>query len=352
VTAVLALALTAAALAAVPRVLTSGRLAAPPRLLAATHLVALAGLALLPAGGVVCAGLGLAAVAGHRLGPLAGCGSLAGGGGWLLLPGGLAFAALAPLGWQAARILVAARRTELTGVALAGARPRHLPGGRVVWVLPSAEPAAHVVGARHPKAVVTSGLLALLDPAEQRAVCEHEDAHLRLGHPRLLLAGAAVARAYGFLPPVRRAWSGLRRELEAAADDEAARATGTGPVASALARVTLAQAAGTGTAPGTAPGAVTGFGDADPGHLRYRLARLRQPHPARRGVCALVAAGGLTLATALTWSACGLATGTITWAGLAACAAALAAIALRPMWPSPAHPAPPGPLARGPVPGR
>jgi len=344
---VLALALAAAALAAVPWLLTSSRSAAPPRLLAATHLVALAGLALLPAGGVVCAGLGLAALAGHRLGPLAGCGSLAGGGG-RLLPGGLALAALAPLGWQAARILVAARRTELAGMALAGARPRHLPGGRVVWVLPSAAPAAHVVGLRHPAAVVTSGLLALLDPAEQRAVCEHEDAHLRLGHPRLLLAGAAVARAYAFLPPVRRAWSGLRRELEAAADDEAARAVGTGPVASALARVTLAQAAG----PGTAPGALAGFDDADPGHLRYRLARLRQPRPARRGACALVAVGGLTLATALTWSACGLATGTTTWAGLAACAAALAATALRPMWPFPAHPAPPGPLTRGPVTGR
>jgi len=329
---VLALALAAAAVAAVPRVITSGRMAAAsPRLLAATHLVALTGLALLPAGGVVCAGLGLAAVTGHAPGPVSGCGSA--GGGWLL-PGGLALATLAPLGWQAARIVASARRTELAGMALAGARPHRLPGGRVVWVLPSAEPAAHVMGMRHPKAVVTSGLLALLDPAEQRAVCEHEAAHLRLGHPRLLLLGAVVARAYRFLPPVRRAWSGLRRELEAAADDEAVRAVGTAPVLSALARVTLALATGS----AAAPGAVAGFDDADPGHLRYRLARLQQPRPARRGVCALVAVGGLTLAAAFTWSACGLAAGTTTWAGLAACGAAFAATALRPMWPSPASP--------------
>ncbi|HLI42774.1 MAG TPA: M56 family metallopeptidase [Streptosporangiaceae bacterium] len=329
---VLALALAAAAVAAVPRVITSGRMAAAsPRLLAATHLVALTGLALLPAGGVVCAGLGLAAAAGHAPESVSGCGSA--GGGWLL-PGGLALVTLAPLGWQAARIVAAARRTELAGMALAGARPRRLPGGPVVWVLPSAEPAAYVAGVRHPKAVVTSGLLALLDPDEQRAVCEHEAAHLRLGHPRLLLFGAAVARAYRFLPPVRRAWSGLRRELEAAADDQAARAVGTAPVLSALARVTLARAAG----PGPAAGPAAGIDDADPGHLRYRLARLQQPRAARRCACALVAAGGLTLAMAFTWSACGLATGTTTWAGLAACGAALAVTALRPMWPSPASP--------------
>lgn len=325
-----ALALAVAAVAVVPRIVCRGRAGAvSPRLLAALHMVSLAGLALLPAGEVVCAGLGLARPAAGTVGLAAHCGPGAGAGLWL--PVGLSLAALAPLAWQAARVLPAARRTELDGIALAAAHPRRLHGGGVVWVLPSAEPAAYACGLRRPRAVVTSGLLALLGPAEQQAVCEHENAHVRLGHPRLLLAGAVVARAYGFLPPVRHAWSGLRRELEAAADDEAVRAVGTGPVLSALARAALARSA--------APGAAAAFGD--PQHLRYRIARLQEPHPASRGASALVTAGGLALITAFTWSACGLATGTATAAGIAACAAALAATGLRPVWPSSAERAAP-----------
>jgi hypothetical protein len=324
VSAVAALALAVVAVAVVPRIVCSGR-AGPvsPRLLAALHMVSLAGLALLPAGGVVCAGLSLARPAAGTAALAAHCGPGTGAGLWL--PAGLALAALVPLAWQAARVLGAARRTELDGMALAAARPRRLRGGGVVWVLPSADPAAYACGLRRPKAVVTSGLLGLLDPAEQRAVCEHEYAHVRLGHPRLLLAGAIVARAYGFLPPVRHAWSGLRRELEAAADDEAVRAAGAGPVLSALARAALARSA--------APGTAAAFGD--PQHLRYRIARLQEPRPASRGASALTALGGLTLVTAFTWSACGLARGAVTAAGITACAGILAAAGLRPVWPIP-----------------
>ena len=59
-TAAAALALAVAAVAVVPRIACRGR-AGPvsPRLLAALHMVSLAGLALLPAGGLVCAGLAL-----------------------------------------------------------------------------------------------------------------------------------------------------------------------------------------------------------------------------------------------------------------------------------------------------
>jgi Zn-dependent protease with chaperone function len=324
--AALALSVAAVAVAAaamIPRLPCCRRAGAvPPRLLAALHMVSLAGLPLLPAAGAVCAGLGLALPSPRAAAAAAHCGSGPGAGLWL--PAGLSLAALAPLAWQAARVLPAARRAELAGMALAAARPRRLPGGGLVWVLPSPDPAAYACGLRRPRAVVTTGLLDLLDPAEQRAACEHEYAHVRLGHPRLLLLGAVVARAYGFLPPVRHAWSGLRRELEAAADDEAVRAVGAGPVLSALARAALARSA--------APGMAAAFGD--PQHLRYRIARLREPRPASRGASALAAAGGLALVSAFTWSACGLAAGAVTAAGFAVCAAALAAAALRPVWPA------------------
>jgi Zn-dependent protease with chaperone function len=316
----------AAALAALPWLVSHGRpLAVPPRLLAAVHMVTLTGLALLPGGVAVCAGLGLARPATGLPALAARCGL---GQGTappaMLLAAGLAMATLVPVAWQVARLLRAASRTELDGAALAGARRWPLPGGEVVWVLPSAELAACACGLRRPRAMVTSGLLSLLGPAEQRAVAEHEAAHVRLGHPRLLLLGAAVARAYAVLPPARQAWSGLRRELEAAADEEAARAAGTAPLLSALARVALARA--------VTPGAGAAFGD--PAHLRYRIARLQRPRSACSGACAAVAAGTAALIAILAWAACGLASGTATAGGLAVCAVALTVAGLQPVCPS------------------
>jgi Zn-dependent protease with chaperone function len=326
----ISLAAAVTALAALPWLVVRGRpLAVPPRLLAAVHLVTLTGLALLPAGVAVCAGLGLARPATGLPALAARCGlGQATGPPAMLLAAALAAATLAPVAWQVARLLRAAARTELAGAALAGARRWPLPGGAVVWVLPSAELAACACGLRRPKAMVTSGLLSLLDPAEQQAVAEHEAAHVRLGHPRLLLLGAAVARAYAILPPARQAWSGLRRELEAAADEEAARAAGTGPLLSALARVALARAA-----PGrpATPGTPAAFGD--PAHLRYRITRLQQPRPAHPGACAGVAAAATTLIALLAWAACGLASGTATADGLATCATLLAATGLQPLRP-------------------
>jgi hypothetical protein len=121
--------------------------------------------------------------------------------------------------------------------------------------------------------VVSTGLLALLTPAEQEAVLHHEAAHIRLGHPRILLLGAVIARSYRWLPPARLAWTRLRRDLEAAADDEAAAAVGTAPLLSALAKVALAAAAS--PAPGS--GDPAGLAFAEPGDLRYRIRRLQQP---------------------------------------------------------------------------
>jgi hypothetical protein len=111
-------------------------------------------------------------------------------------------------------------------------------------VVPSGQVAAWCGGLRRPQVVVTTGLLGLLSPAEQRAVLAHEAAHVRLGHPPILLFGAVIGRSYRRLPPARLAWDRLRRDIEAAGDDQAAAAAaaGTGPLLSALAKVALAAA--------------------------------------------------------------------------------------------------------------
>ena len=114
----------------------------------------------------------------------------------------------------------------------------------------------------------------------------HEAAHVRLGHPATLLAGAAIGRSYRWLPPARPAWDRLRRDIEADDDDEAAAVAGA--LLSALAKVALATAPLAGSPPARA-------GFADPEDLRYRIRRLQAP-PASGARCALsLALGGAVL---------------------------------------------------------
>jgi Zn-dependent protease with chaperone function len=250
-----------------------GSAAAAPRLGATVELLALAVIGLVPPLLLACAAATAGTAAGVPGRMIAGLCVLADGSLGLVQVGlyGLALAAMGRTVAAAARALTAAHQAELRGLALAGATRRRLPGGETAWIVPSSRLAAYSGGLRRPRPVVTTGLLALLDPAEQQAVLCHEGAHVRFGHPRTLLFGAAIADSHRWLFPARRAWAGLRRDLEAAADDAAVAVTGAGPLLSALAKVTLAQAA--------AVPAAAGF--ADPSDLRYRIRRLQEPHPRR-----------------------------------------------------------------------
>jgi hypothetical protein len=173
--------------------------------------------------------------------------------------------------------------------------------------------------------VVTPGLLGLLSPAEQQAVLAHEAAHVRLGHPRILLAGAVIGRSYRWLPPARLAWDRLRRDLEAAADDETSATAGTGPLLSALAKAALAT-----TAPAAAAPARAGF--ADPEDLRYRIRRLQAP-PARSAHTATgLALAGAVLTGGLAAAACQLLHAGAAWSGLVPCLAAFGYLGWRPAW--------------------
>jgi len=118
---------------------------------------------------------------------------------------GLAAAVLARTGVFAVRAVSVTRTAGLRGPARDGATPRRLPGGVTAWVAPSGQVAAWCGGLRRPQVVVTTGLLGLLEPAEQRAVLVHEAAHVRLGHPPILLFGAVIGRSYRWLPPATAA---------------------------------------------------------------------------------------------------------------------------------------------------
>ena len=101
-------------------------------------------------------------------------------------------------------------------------------------VLEVARPLAYSVAGDGGRVVVSSGALALLDPAEVAAVVAHEQAHLRGRHHLLLLAGRAARDLLPRSRWVRRAQSELADLLELAADDAAAQSTGAAPVARAV----------------------------------------------------------------------------------------------------------------------
>jgi Zn-dependent protease with chaperone function len=304
--------------------LLSGRAtrAAGPRLVAAVELLALVGLGLLPPALLACAAGALGAPPGSTGRTATGLCLLASG---PLRPAQLALYGLVVVftvrtGFLAARAMLAARRAELRGVTLQGATPRCLSGGAAVWVVPSDQLVAYSGGLRHPRAVVSTGLLQLLAPAEQEAVLHHEVAHIRLGHPRLFLLGGVVAQSYNWLPPARLAWCRLRRELEAAADDEAAEAVGTGPLICALAKVALAR---------SQPAALA---FADPDDLRWRIGRLQERRALNPRSTFTFALVGAVLTATLSWAACETLHSGAHWASLLACLVGFGFLGGRPMW--------------------
>lgn len=292
---------------------------ASPRVRAMLQLAGLAGWAVLPAALLSCAGGTVAALTtSGRLGA-GGCWAGLAAGQWQLLGAAAGTVALAPLVVQTWRTVPAARRTELSALARRGGEAHRTASGATVWVVPSPVPLAYAAGLARPTAVVTSTVLAPLGADERRAVLEHEAAHVRLGHPRLLLLGAVIARSYRALPPVRRGWSALRRELEAAADDEAARLVGARVVLSALAQVALGQA-----------GAHASFGD--PEHLRYRITRLIDPSPGSWEASAALAGLAVGILGLFAWTTCVLVTGAPALLGDGICLLLAGLVATRPLW--------------------
>lgn len=293
---------------------------ANPRLVAAVELIGLLYLGLLPPILLACIAVGLGGGTSARSGHAGLC-FLAAGGGPRIAQFVLYSAAaglVARTGYFILRALLGAQRAELRGRALAGAARRAVGDGSV-WVVPSAKLAAYSAGWRHPKALVTTGLLGLLDQGEQQAVCHHEAAHVRLGHPRLLLLATALADTYRFFPPARAALAQLRRSFEAAADDETVKACGTRPLLCALAKVALAGA----------PEASLAFAEAE--DLRYRIDRLQTPpHSPAYTSSAALGILAVILTTSMAWIVCAAFAGAAPWPAILPCAAGLGWLGSRP----------------------
>jgi len=295
---------------------------ASPRVAAGAYLVSLLGWGLVPVVWLACLGASLASyLAGVRT-PGGTCLLGIDRSQWQLLGFVPAAALLGVVVWRVLLAARAARRVEMPRALRAAAVRRPTQAGEV-WIVASSVPVAFAGGLFCPRAVITSGLLASLGQADRQAVCEHEAAHVRLGHPRLLVCGAAVVAAYGRFAPVRRAWEGLCRELEAAADDEAAASVGRGAVAHALVRVALMAGGGARTETASPDGT---------SHLGYRLSRLQSSRPVEVAPSVLVGLAAVAASSATALAGCLLAGSPGSLLGMGTCAGVIAIVALRPTW--------------------
>ncbi|WP_116953268.1 M56 family metallopeptidase [Jiangella endophytica] len=126
-----------------------------------------------------------------------------------------------------------ARRSHLRSVALV-ARPAAHTG---VLVVDAVQPAAYAVPGRPGAVVLTTAARDLLSRPELDAVLEHERAHLRARHDRLLTVAGTFAAAAPWLPAARVVSRALRVLAEMHADDAAARRTSPFTTASALVKL-------------------------------------------------------------------------------------------------------------------
>ncbi|ARF71167.1 M56 family metallopeptidase [Kitasatospora albolonga] len=169
-----------------------------------------------------------------------------------------------------------------------------LPGGGDLAVLPDDVPYAYALPGSPGRVMVSTAMLASLDPAERRALLAHERAHLAGRHHRLLLATRLAGCVNPLLRPLQ---SALVYSTERWADEEAARVTGDRRLtARAVGKAALI------SGPGPAAAAVAGFAAAGP--VPRRVAALLGPVPPDRGwppaltpagAAAFVAAAGTTV---------------------------------------------------------
>ncbi|GGY47322.1 M56 family metallopeptidase [Streptomyces anulatus] len=172
--------------------------------------------------------------------------------------------------------------------ALAG-----LPGGDLA-VLPDDVPYAYALPGSPGRVMVSTALLASLEPAEHRALFAHERAHLAGRHHRLLLATRLAGCVNPLLWPLLGA---LVYSTERWADEEAARVTGDRRLtARAVGKAALVSR--------PVPGGAAFAAFAAAGPVPRRVAALLGPVPPDRGwppaltpagVAALVAAAGTTV---------------------------------------------------------
>ena len=155
-------------------------------------------------------------------------------GGTAVATGGLVLAVVVFAGTMltGAIRLRATRREALLHAQVARLVGRSMPAFGAI-VVDDSRPAAYCVAGRQPTVVLTTGALRMLDPAQLAGVLAHEQAHLT--HHHLLKTMARAGRlVFPFIPLLREADTQVARLTELHADDTAADACDSGPLATAL----------------------------------------------------------------------------------------------------------------------
>jgi Zn-dependent protease with chaperone function len=163
------------------------------------------------------------------------------------------------------------------------------PAGSELMVLRDERPLAHALPGRPGRIVVSTTMLASLEPAERRALLAHERAHLAEAHHLFVAVIDVLAAANPLLRPLTRV---IRYTTERWADEVAASHVGDrSVVARAVGKAALAGKALGGTVPGIAMAATAG-------PIPRRVAALLVPAPTSRipttlmsltGLCAIIA---------------------------------------------------------------
>jgi Zn-dependent protease with chaperone function len=188
-------------------------------------------------------------------------------------------AAVALAGGVAGAVYTAVR--QVCALRAAGRQARRLPGGGMLAVVADDRVDAYAVPGR---VVVSTGMLAALDPDERRVLFVHEIAHLTGRHHVFRAVVRVASAANPLLWPLRHA---LWYATERWADERAAVAVGD--------RATAARVIGKAAlAHGSRPATSMGIGAARPGPVPRRVAALLRPPP-RHGVALVAAALGLLL---------------------------------------------------------
>lgn len=197
-----------------------------------------------------------------------------------LADGGLLAAAVLGLGLAGAAYTLVGQALALRA---AGRQARELPGEGVLAVITDDRLEAYAVPGR---VVVSTGMLAALNPAERRVLFAHEIAHLTGRHHVFRVIVRVASAANPLLWPLRRA---LWYSTERWADERAAAAVGDRrEAARVIGKVALAHG------PRPAAGMGIGVGATRPGPVPRRVAALLRPPP-RRGAGLTAAALGLLL---------------------------------------------------------
>lgn len=137
--------------------------------------------------------------------------------------------------WLVAGTLAASRRIT----AIRAARDLTDPAGAgPLLIVRTDRPVAHALPGRPGTIVISTGMLAGLDPAERRALLAHERAHLSRAHHRFVAVVDVLATANPLLHPLRKV---VRYTTERWADELAACAVGSrAVVARAVGKAALA----------------------------------------------------------------------------------------------------------------